>query len=164
MSDITETPVVETAEATTNPPLPGSYPDLYSHYGDPRSNGFEAQHIVPVALPFASGQIHTVTCHKLIKPVLIKVWQRLKESGALQQLKSYDGCFVVRDIRGNSNPSVHSWGLAIDINAAQFGLGSDARQNHDVTVAFEAEGFFYGGDFYRRKDPMHYQYTKPHTI
>lgn len=38
-----------------------------------------------------------------------------------------------------------------------FPLGSKKRINQGVIDAFEKYGFFYGGDFVSRKDPMHFQ-------
>lgn len=136
--------------------LPGSYSDLYAHYGNPHHADFA--HLWIVETTFCN---HRVQCHKVIAPLLKSIE---KITHVRDHVNTVDGCYVVRAIRGGANPSLHSWGLAIDINAHQFPLGSSNRQNHDLTVAFQSQCFFYGGDFYHRKDPMHYQWTKPHTI
>jgi D-alanyl-D-alanine carboxypeptidase len=150
-----------------NPPIPQNYADLYAHYGDPDDPDFAAQHIVTVSHginpKIIDGEtlleIVHIQCHKLIVPVLQAVWTDLHLNGHLGLIQTYDGCYDNRNVRGEETKSIHSWGLAIDLNAAQYPLGSDLRQPHDLTVAFEAQGFWYGGDYHHRKDPMHYQYA-----
>ena len=69
--------------------------------------------------------------------------------------------------------SLHTWGIAIDINPATNRLGAkrssppsssktvDRSVCYDMPAefiaAFKAEGFFWGGDFKSPKDPMHFQ-------
>lgn len=57
-----------------------------------------------------------------------------------------------------SHPSTHAWGIAIDLEAERYPLGSAARMPDDVVAVFHKAGFFYGGDFLARKDPMHFQF------
>ena len=70
------------------------------------------------------------------------------------------GCFNPRPKRVNGDLSVHSWGLAIDINA-------DTNPMHRPMItdmpdafvkAFTDQGFTWGGHF-ATPDPMHYQYV-----
>jgi hypothetical protein len=80
------------------------------------------------------------------------------------------GCFAPRPKRVNGDLSVHSWGLAVDINpdanplAAQPGpvaaVGQLGRDIPDAWVqAFEDVGFVWGGRFHR-PDPMHFQWVR----
>jgi hypothetical protein len=92
-------------------------------------------------------------------PRLHLVWVDIVAQGLVPLLKTFDGCYNDRLVRGGSAMSLHAWGLAIDLNAADFPLGSIARQDHRLTVAFEKQGFWYGGDYHGRKDPMHYQFA-----
>lgn len=148
----------------TNAPIPGSYADLFKNFGNPGDANFADDYITQTDHEIAGGVIVTIRHHVQITTRLHNIWQALTDTDQLGLIQSYDGCYVVRDIRGSAAPSLHSWGLAIDLNAAQYPLGSLDRQPHALTVLFEAQGFFYGGDFYNRKDPMHYQLTVPHTI
>lgn len=138
---------------------PGSYDDLYKHFGNPAHQDFARTYIRTI-----DCFNHSVSCHIAIVQFLENVWERLKIEGLQSLVKSYDGCYVVRPIRGGTEPSLHSWGLAIDLNAGSYPLGSHLQQNEHLIRAFELQGFFWGGNFYHRKDPMHFQFTKPHTI
>lgn len=139
--------------------VPGSYQDLYDHFGNPAHSDFNKTYIVTIKF-----LKYTVECHKVIYPLLKDISDKLIAEKKEDLVHSYDGCYVVRSIRGETKPSLHSWGLAIDLNAYLFPLGSVKRQDHILTQLFIDHKFFYGGDFYHRKDPMHYQFTKPHTI
>lgn len=78
------------------------------------------------------------------------------------------GCFAPRCKRVNGDLSVHSWGLAVDINSGSNPLaaapgpvlpaGAYGRDLPDAWVAcFEAAGWTWGGRFHRA-DPMHFQW------
>jgi hypothetical protein len=75
------------------------------------------------------------------------------------RLDEYGGAFVQRTIRGSSHPSLHSWGIAIDISPELYPLGSLSRMPDWFVAAFTGQGFFYGGDFGGRKDPQHFQFA-----
>lgn len=94
---------------------------------------------------------------------IIAPWEQalanLKKNGCLQELKSFDGCFNLRDKRGlPGQPSLHSWGLALDLNAPQNPLGGESKFSEGFVKSFKDAGFVWGGDF-KRKDPMHFQYA-----
>lgn len=147
------------SSTTPVPAAPATYEALYAHFGDPRQAGFEDAHIVTTTHQIAGGQVVHVRCHTLIAAKLQAVWDDLHNAGHLDLIQSYDGCFVIRSIRGSSHPSMHSWGLAIDLNADHFPLGSLKKQNPILTAAFTRQGFFAGENFRHRKDPMHFEYT-----
>lgn len=150
---------MDVSRETIYPLLPGSYDDLYAWYGDPRKGDFERTHIVSIV-----WLNRHVRCHKAIAAALRQVDADLIGLSETSLVRSVDGCYAVRPIRGGVNLSLHSWGLAIDINASSFPLGSLKRQDERLIAAFRENHFFWGGDFWSRKDPMHFQYTKPHTI
>ena len=144
---------------TLVPAPAATYDALYAHFGDPRQAGFENTHIVTATHQIANGKVVHVRCHKLIIAKLQAVWDDLHNSGHLGLIQSYDGCFVIRSIRGSTHPSLHSWGLAIDLNADRFPLGSLKKQDPRLTSAFAKQGFFAGENFCHRHDPMHFEYT-----
>jgi hypothetical protein len=57
----------------------------------------------------------------------------------------------------NPDPSLHSWGVAIDMGAATHALASGATWPPGILEALGAVGFFWGGHFKARKDPLHFQ-------
>ena len=139
---------------------PSSRIELVQDFGDAANDAlFEPRHIVPVPILTAGGFPHTVFCHRAIAPKIAAIFAALRGQGHESLVRSYDGCFVHRDTRGVPHLSIHAWGLAIDLNAYEFPLGSTKRQDPILIRAFAAYGFFYGGNFKHRLDPMHWEYT-----
>ncbi len=97
-----------------------------------------------------------VQCHKLLAPVLVNVFTLLQAQGLTTGLK-YDGCFVPRHKMWDPSKdlSVHSWGIAIDLNAAQNQVGTAGKFDPQLIRIFAEHGFYWGGHF---GDPMHFQY------
>jgi hypothetical protein len=54
---------------------------------------------------------------------------------------------------------LHAFGAAIDLNAAANPLGEQGSMDSRVIEVFEHFGFFWGGRFHGRPDPMHFQYA-----
>src|SRR5262249_23600906 len=100
-------------------------------------------------------------CHKLAVDNFRKAFEDIRVAGLENQAKNYSGIYARRSIRGSeSHPSTHSWGIAIDLEAEQYPLGRSRRLANEVVRIFREAGFFYGGDFLSRKDPMHFQLCK----
>lgn len=93
--------------------------------------------------------------HDMILP-LSNAFQSLIRTNAVKGLKTYDGCFNIRKKRGLNSPSLHSWGIAIDFNAFENGLGMRPKMSPDIVQCFKAAGFDWGGDW-QRMDGMHFQ-------
>lgn len=100
-----------------------------------------------------------IYCNKdLVKP-LERAFRNLISRGHIKELKTWDGCFNIRSIRGASGVSLHSWGLAIDVNAAWNGLGQIPKLSHGFVKCFTDAGFDWGGHF-SRVDGMHFQLSE----
>jgi hypothetical protein len=76
--------------------------------------------------------------------------------GLAKEIKTWDGCFVIRKSRGLRSWSLHSWGIAVDVNAEENGLYMKPKMHPRVVEIFKANGFDWGGDW-KRKDGMHFQ-------
>jgi len=74
------------------------------------------------------------------------------------ELKTWDGCFCIRPKRnGNSSgASLHSWGLAIDVNASWNPVGSVGKLSPAFVSCFTDAGFAWGGNW-DKPDPMHFE-------
>lgn len=84
----------------------------------------------------------------------------LRKADCLQEIKTFDGCFNIREVRGVAGKmSTHSYALAIDLNAALNPLGAESKWSNDFVKCFTGVGFVWGGDF-RRKDAQHFQWAK----
>lgn len=82
----------------------------------------------------------------------------LVETGHILELKTFDGCFNIRDVRGLPGTlSWHSYGLAIDLNAKENGLNKPPMLSEGFVKCFTDNGFVWGGNF-SRKDGMHFQF------
>ena len=100
-----------------------------------------------------------IYCNKdLVKPLSMAL-QSLIKSGYVKELKTWDGCFNIRKKRGLTSMSLHSWGLAIDINAFENGLNMQPKLSAGFVKCFTDAGFDWGG-VWQRKDGMHFQLSK----
>lgn len=71
------------------------------------------------------------------------------------------GTYNFRKIIGRRAPSTHSYGIAIDMDPEHNPLGSTKTTFPAWYIAiWNKHGFFWGGDFKGRKDPMHFQRAK----
>ncbi|WP_261199228.1 M15 family metallopeptidase [Laspinema olomoucense] len=142
-----------------NPPIPDNYDELYRYYGDPLDPEFGKNYIVTIGLKNPNGGEWKVECHKAIAERLRQVWEELINGDNLHLIQTYNGCLNIRMKRGKNEPSVHSWGLAIDVNAEEYPLGSPKQQPEVITQAFKNQGLSWGGYWKSRKDPMHYEFS-----
>lgn len=101
--------------------------------------------------------------HGLIAPIVKYLIDEVERRGYMIHTPGQtpdDWSYNNRPIRGSNppRPSNHSWGLAIDIDATQFPLGSRKRLPSWIVELFKSHGFDYGGDW-RRPDPMHFEFN-----
>jgi len=100
-----------------------------------------------------------IYCNKdLIKP-LEAAFKALIATGCVNELKTWDGCFNIRKKRGLASMSLHSWAIAIDVNAFENGLGVTPKLSPKFVKCFTDNGFDWGGTW-QRKDGMHFQLAK----
>lgn len=100
-----------------------------------------------------------IYCNKdLIKP-LEAAFKALIVTGCVKELKTWDGCFNIRKKRGLASMSLHSWGIAIDVNAFENGLSVQPKLSAKFVKCFTDNGFDWGGTW-QRKDGMHFQLSK----
>lgn len=95
-------------------------------------------------------------CNELMVIPLTNAFAHIIDRKLVNELKTWDGCFNVRRKRGLKSLSLHSWGIAIDINAAWNGLGKEPTMSKELVKCFTDAGFDWGGTW-ARKDGMHFQ-------
>lgn len=130
-------------------------------YGNPDAN-MERKHMVLWNVPAAMsiGAIpQRLYCNKDMVVPLGIAFTNLIQRGFVQELKTWDGCFNIRNMRGLNATSLHSWGIAIDVNAAWNGLGKTPQLSPGFVQCFTDAGFDWGG-VWARKDGMHFQLSK----
>jgi len=99
-------------------------------------------------------------CNKDIVAPLSAAFRNLINRGFVNELKTFDGCFNIRYQRGSRTAaSLHSWGIAIDVNAAWNGLNVKPVLTAGFVKCFTDAGFDWGGNW-QRLDGMHFQLSK----
>lgn len=94
--------------------------------------------------------------NKDLKVPLEKALRNLMARDFAKEMKTWDGCFMIRQKRGLKSMSLHSWGIAIDLNAAWNQLHMKPTLSSGFVKCFTDAGFDWGGDW-ARKDGMHFQ-------
>ena len=100
-----------------------------------------------------------IYCNKLIVEPLKAAFKNLIDRKFVSELKTWDGCYQVRKMRGLSSQSLHSWGLAVDLNQSTNQLGKQPTLSAGFVKCFTDAGFDWGG-VWQRKDGMHFQLSK----
>ncbi len=132
--------------------------DCLKKYGDPNLQKNMILWDVPV--PLEIGVIpKRIYCNKdMIQPLSV-AFNNLILRGFVNELKTWDGCFNIRKKRGLQSMSLHSWGLAVDLNAFENGLGKEPKLSPGFVKCFTDAGFDWGGTW-KRKDGMHFELAK----
>lgn len=98
-----------------------------------------------------------VFINKDFKVKLKQAFTNLERAGLHIEIKTFDGCYVDRMVRGRNMRSLHSWAVAIDLNAEIEYLGRQTTSWSPRFVAImKAAGIYWGGDWRGRKDPQHF--------
>lgn len=98
-----------------------------------------------------------IYCNKDLVGPLTMAFKKLISTGCVSEIKTWDGCFNIRKKRGLTSMSLHSWGIAVDINAFENGLNMKPKFSPEFVLCFTESGFDWGGHWKGRIDPMHYQ-------
>ncbi|HLL54180.1 MAG TPA: M15 family metallopeptidase [Myxococcaceae bacterium] len=139
-------------------PPPVGYKQLVDRFGKPGTN------IVTAKLPLGpGGKEVNVQLHAKMVPIMKSVLAEAKDKGLLKHITKFDGMAVEPRLkrRPDGTPlvphqySVHSWGVAFDINANAKGGHVDKA----LVDFMKSKGFTWGGDFKKNYDPMHFQYA-----
>lgn len=140
---------------------------LYAMYGDPRNEANLAVYYPDAAIRKINPAIPAkIYCNRDIMPGLTKVFALLAKRGLLGEIRKFDGCFNIRNIRGGGSTSKHSYGYAVDFNAADNILGYTYAQlvqrglrpfSEAFLQCWRECGFTCGGDWASRPDRMHFE-------
>ena len=98
-----------------------------------------------------------IYCNKdLIDPLLRAFINLVSRGYAESELLTWDGCFNIRKTTSGRSQSLHSWGVAIDLNAFENGYGKPPKLSHGFVECFTDAGFDWGGEW-KIPDGMHFQ-------
>jgi hypothetical protein len=113
----------------------------------------------PLILSGTTTSITRITCHVLLVDTLRTALRAIDDAGKWSALGNYGGGFNFRPKRGSAEVSLHAWGIAWDFDPENNPLGSKSSMDEAIISIFGDNGFFWGGNFKGRKDPMHFQYA-----
>jgi len=140
-------------------------------YGDPNLLETQSKHFeiwkVPIGIQDAFDHVRfsavgtigfpkKIFINKDFRPVLQAALENVINRGLEDELKTWDGCFIIRQKRGLSSLSLHSWALAVDVNAFENQLNQTPKLSAEFVKCFTDAGCDWGGTW-TRKDGMHFQ-------
>lgn len=132
-------------------PVPSGRSGIEKVFGAPGTN------IVSMKMPAGpGGKEITVTCNAKIAGKLKAAFEEIKAKGLSHLIHTFDGSYNYRKKRGGSDLSVHSWGVAFDINASEnpMGRNTGTAGQQQLAEIFAKYGFHQLGN-----DRMHFQYA-----
>jgi hypothetical protein len=100
--------------------------EIIKKYGKPTQNG--SPYLTTIKLPYPMKlawdkkvSVSKMSCHKLVAQNFTNVFNDLLAHYGLAELQRleidiFGGCFNFRAMRGGSDFSTHSWGIAIDLS------------------------------------------------
>lgn len=129
--------------------------DCLAKYGEPEKENGLVLWDVPTSLEI--GVIpKKLYCNKALISPLTQAFKNIINRQLVNELKTWDGCFNIRKKRGATTASLHSWGVAVDINAAWNGFGKTPTMSSELVSCFKDAGFDWGGNW-SKPDGMHFQ-------
>jgi len=99
--------------------------EIIAEFGKPNQQG---SYLTTIKLPYPmrlawdlKTKVTTMRCHKLVAKNFTNVFNELLEVYGLEKIQElgidlFGGCFNFRAMRGGSDYSRHSWGIAIDLD------------------------------------------------
>ena len=130
-----------------------------SKYGDPKTNEAKFMRLITVPTDTRGGAIPAkIYCNVDMAVPILRAIRNIVQRGLANQVLSWDGCFCIRNTRNGQSPSLHSWGVAVDINQGTNKLGHTPSMSPELVKCFTDEGFDWGGAW-STPDGMHFQLT-----
>lgn len=145
---------------------------LIKKYGNPTENTlkWERENMTVYDVPDVFERMNgfvpkKIYCHRKFVLPLTLWFQDMATTGVIKEIISWDGCFNIRLKRGARSLSIHSFGMAVDFNAAHNPLGLTAQQAMARGLKPFSESFNNvarkyvdcGIDWKTRPDGMHFQ-------
>ncbi len=151
--------IIETIKNTIDPDRPARLTRdmILKNYGDP-GHEYENKYMGTwhVAEKYPWFPVGSIYCNKEFMIQLDRAFHDLQVVGVHTEIKTFDGCYNIRNTRGTGLISLHSWGMAIDLNASLEKLGQITTHWSDKFIEIMREHVYWGGDYKGRKDPMHF--------
>ena len=136
------------------------------YFGDPTGSDFANNYIQKFHLGELAGIFGHVNgmngfeVNYVMADPLLSALKKVADKGLARAIHSFDGCWVIKQMKGDANKrSMHSWGLAIDLNAASNPFGGTPTWPKEFVLCFSQSGFEWGGLWQpdSLRDGMHFQ-------
>jgi D-alanyl-D-alanine carboxypeptidase-like protein len=116
---------------------------------------FIRKHLASRSVPLLGG----MTCNRRVFGPLTAAMNDLRRRGLAHLIHSFNGCYNARMVmrRPTWLISKHTWGSAVDINAATNPWGVRPRQDPRLVAVLASHGFTWGG-LWTVPDGMHFEY------
>ena len=147
---------------------------IISIFGKPGDD----RNLVTVKMPYArkiawdlSASTNKMQCHMLVAPVFQKIHSEILAHYGIEEIKKleidvFGGCYAFRKMRGGSDWSRHSWGIAEDLNPDENGLKSSWKSSQFSKPAYKAMvDIYYANGFVNlgvelNRDAMHFEFKE----
>lgn len=148
-------------EVEFGPPVPDLIEAVFGPPCEPACSAGRVQLPAPIKIGWADATVIRVACHILMVPVFSTAFNEIHAVGLWHLLRTFDGIFNCRTIKGSSARSTHSYGISVDLNAATNRQGTNGDMDPRIVAIFEKHGFYWGGRFGgKRRDEMHFEFVK----
>jgi hypothetical protein len=98
-----------------------------------------------------------IYCNKLMVEPLTEAFINMISRGyAESELLTWDGCFNIRNKTAAISASLHSWAIAVDVNAFENPYNRKPKMSAGFVECWTDAGFDWGG-IWRKPDGMHFQ-------
>lgn len=146
---------------------------LKKKYGTPTESGIP--YLTTIQLPYPmrlawdkDTVVTKMRCHNLVAGKFIKIFSQILAHYGIDKIKElgidlYGGCFNFRKMRGGSDWSRHSWGVAIDLDPERNQLKETSKTARFARPEYKAMiDIFYANGFVnlgreRNFDWMHFE-------
>jgi hypothetical protein len=137
------------------------------HYGPPEKERFMVLWDVPSELEIGSIPKKIYCNRDMVIPLQV-AFRNMIERGCVKELRDWAGCFNIRRKRGGISSSLHSWGLAVDMNPTDNQMGYSRERlrkmgrrpfSDEFVQCWKDAGFNWGGDW-RIPDCMHMELSR----
>jgi len=109
------------------------------------------------ATPDPDDNLSKMFINKDFKEKLYNAFLKMRKLGLLREIKTFNGCFNERQVRGRRSTSLHSWAMAIDLNSSIEQLAQEnTNWSNNFLQVMRSCGIFCGADWSGRKDSMHF--------
>lgn len=162
------------------PPLPHGLDAVMATFGDPHpyadhEMGWEIKYLTMLVLPQPliwsvnpEQPIRRLRAHKLIAQHMVDTLMACLDAGVPPERMKFGGAYAWRTKRGSStNLSLHTWGIAIDIEPVENPMGiaweeldPATRLDERIIDVFLDKGWYWGNDFSGRHDSQHWQFAE----